>query len=226
MGEGDEWSGFGGSVAHGDREAHADEEVLYLLVEWSATHNHLVRTLAKLAQYKLANLLLDALVDDRHVHQQSGTVGLDMREHFFSHDLIYHEWYGKDDVWLDFCQRLRDERRARKAGEEEDVVAHHDVEEEFSHQSIHVSHREGREDVAVLADLGIYHIYQIIEITPEGSVWQHHTLGETCSSAGIVDHRQFFRIIHVIFHMLRAEVLGKFMTKHCIEMLAGVSQFL
>ena len=106
MGKGDERSGFRSTVTHGDREADADEEVLYLLVEWSATHNHLVRTLAELAQYKLANLLLDALVDDRHVHQQSGTVGLDMWEYFFSHDLIYHEWYGKDDVWLDFCQRL------------------------------------------------------------------------------------------------------------------------
>ncbi len=106
------------TVTHGDREADADEEVLYLLVGRGQGHNHLVRTLAELAQYKLANLLLDALVDDRHVHQQSGTVGLDMWRYFFSHDLIYHEWYGKDDVWLDFCQRLRDRvglgRRVRK----------------------------------------------------------------------------------------------------------------
>ena len=106
VGEGDEWSGFRSTVTHGDREADADEEVLYFLVEWSTTHNHLVRTLAKLAQYKLANFLLDALVDDRHVHQESGTVGLDMWEHFLSYNLIHHERHGEENVGLNLCQRL------------------------------------------------------------------------------------------------------------------------
>ena len=106
------------------------------------------------------------------------------------------------------------------------MVSFYDVVEELCHQSIHVCHRQGREDVAVLSYLRSHGVDEIVEITPECSVWQHHTLGETCGSAGVVDHCQLFRIIHMIFYMLRAEVLGIFMTKHGIEMLAGISQFL
>ena len=225
MGEGDEWSGFGGSVAHGDRKAHADEEVLNLLVEWCATHNHLVRAIAKLAEHELANLLLDALVDDRHVHQEAGTVGLYMWEHFLSYNLIHHERHGEEDVWLNLSQCLRDERWARQAGEEEDVVTHHDVEEELSHQSVHVCHRQGREDVAVLSYLRSHGIDEIVEIAPECPVRQHHTLREPCGSAGVVDHRQFFRIIHVILYVLCPEILRIFVAEHGVEVLARVGQF-
>ena len=102
MGKGDKWSSLSGTISHCDRETYADEEVLYLLVERSTTHNNLARTFAKLSQYKLANLLLDALIDDRHVHQQSCTVGLDMWEYFLSYNLVYYKRHRIEDVWLDF----------------------------------------------------------------------------------------------------------------------------
>ena len=102
MGKGDKWSSLSGTISHCDRETYADEEVLYLLVERSTTHNNLVRTFAKLSQYKLANFLLDALIDDRHVHQQSCTVGLDMWEYFLSYNLVYYKRHRIEDVWLGF----------------------------------------------------------------------------------------------------------------------------
>ena len=106
MGEGDERCSLCGTVSHGDRESDADKEVLYLLVERSSTDNYLVWVLTKLTQHELANLLLDALADDRHAHQKLCAVGLDMWEHFLSYDLIHHERYSEENVGLDFCQRL------------------------------------------------------------------------------------------------------------------------
>ena len=100
MGKGDKRSGLCSSISHCDRETDADKEVLYLLVERSTTHNNLVRTFTKLSQYKLANLLLDALVDDWHVHQQSCAVGLDMWEYFLSYNLVYHKRHRIEDIRL------------------------------------------------------------------------------------------------------------------------------
>ncbi len=54
MGKGDEGSCLGGFVTHGDGEADADKEVLYLLVERRTAYYDLVRMLAKLPEHKLA----------------------------------------------------------------------------------------------------------------------------------------------------------------------------
>ena len=105
------------------------------------------------------------------------------------------------------------------------MVAFYDVVEELSHQSVHVCHRQGREDVAVFAYLRSHCVDKIVEVAPECSVRQHHTLREPCGSAGVVDHRQFFRIIHVILYVFSSEILRVFVAEHGVEVLARVGQF-
>ena len=162
MGKGDEGSCLGGSVTHSDGEADADKEVLYLLVERRTAYYDLVRMLAKLAQHKLAYLLLDALAQYRHVGKQSDPVGLHAWEHMLSYDLVDHQWHGEDDVGLRLVESLGNQCRAGLAGEEEDVVAQYDIEDKLGHQPVHVSHGQGGEDVAVLAYLGFYGVHEIV----------------------------------------------------------------
>ncbi len=64
-----------------------------------------------------------------------------------------------------------------------------------------------------------------VEVAPERTVWNHHTLGETGSSAGIVDERHLVRIlIDIIMYVFLAEVLRELDTEHLVEVLAGIGQ--
>ena len=87
-------------------------------------------------------------------------------------------------------------------------------------------HRQRYQYVAVLSYLWRHAAHHIVEVAPQGTIRQHHALGEPRSTTGIVDHSQFLRVVHVIMDVFGSEELRVFMTEDSIEVFSGVSQLL
>ena len=108
---------------------------------------------------------------------------------------------------------------------EEDVAALDEFEDKFKRHAVHVGHRQDTDDRISRLDLLTQYVLSKICIAPECTVWNHYSLGETGSSAGIVDHSQLIRILfHIVVDMVFAEVLRILDTEHLVEVFARISQ--
>ena len=100
-----------------------------------------------------------------------------------------------------------------------------ELEDKLECHAIHVCHRQDTDDRISCLDLLAQYILGKVGIAPQGTVWNHHTLGETGSTTGIVDHGQLVRIlVDIVVDVVLAEVLRILDAKHLVEVLAGVCQ--
>ena len=216
---------FCSTITHCISEAHAVEESFNFLVERSAADNHLIEVATEGIAYLVADLLLHLLADDRHVEEHAHAVVLDLREYLLADNLLDNQRYSYDDGWLDASECLGDDGWARDAGEIEDVAALDEFEDKFKRHAVHVGHRQDTDDRISRLDLLTQYVLSKICIAPECTVWNHYSLGETGSSAGIVDHSQLIRILfHIVVDMVLAEVLRILDTEHLVEVFARISQ--
>ena len=142
------------------------------------------------------------------MEQHTHAVVLDLREYLLADDLLDNQRYSYDDGWLDASECLGDDGWTRDAGEIEDVAALDEFEDKFKRHAVHVGHRQDTDDRISRLNLLTQYVLCKICIAPECSVWNHYSLGETGSSAGIIDHSQLIRIlVHIVVDMVFAEVL-------------------
>ena len=97
------------------------------------------------------------------------------------------------------------------------MVAVDETEDKLDHHAIHVGHGQNAHDVGAALYVWTKTIKHKVEITPQSTIREHHTLGETCCAAGIVDECQLVgRLLLIIVNMLLAEIFGIFMSKHLV----------
>ena len=213
------------AISHGIFETYAMEETFHFLVKGCTTDNHLVEVATEGIGYLVAYLLLHLLADHRHVEQHTHAVVLDLREYLLADNLLDNQRYRYDDGWLDAAECLGNDGWTRDAGEIEDVAALDEFEDKFKRHAVHVGHRQDTDDRISRLDLLTQYVLSKICIAPECTVWNHYSLGETGSSAGIVDHSQLIRILfHIVVDMVFAEVLRILDTEHLVEVFACISQ--
>ena len=216
---------FCSTITHCISEAHAVEESFNFLVERSAADNHLIEVATEGIAYLVADLLLHLLADDRHVEEHAHTVVLNLREYLLADNLLDNQRHSDDNCWLDASECLGDDGWARDAGEIVNMATLDELEDKLECHAIHVCHRQDTDDRISSLDLLAQYILGKVGIAPQGTVWNHHTLGETGSTTGIVDHSQLVRIlVDIVVDVVLAEVLRILDAEHLVEVLAGVCQ--
>ena len=198
--------------------------MLYFFVQSGSSDDDFVEIAAEDIEYVFADALLDFFADDGHVHEELDAAVLHEGEDFLSHDLLYDEGHGGDDVGLDVGECLLHDGGAGQAGEEEDVVAEGEVEEELYHQSVHVGHGEDVEHAAAGFEMLSDFFEGPVEVAGHGAVGYHHSFGEACGAAGVVDQGQCLGGVDVVVDVLLAEVFGVFLAEEFVEVLAGVGE--
>ena len=89
-----------------------------------------------------------------------------------------------------------------------------------------MGHRKDADDAVTIFHHLAQHTLGKIVVAPDRTIGNHHTLGEACGAARIVDHRQFVTtLLPIIAHMLRPEILGIFRAEEGVEMLPRVGEF-
>ncbi len=214
------------TIAHGVRESYLVQEGVHILIEGSATHDDLIEVATESLIHLVANLRVDLVLEKwsraQHLHQRT----LHLREHLLLDDLFYDERHGDDNSWLHLCESLCYDGRRRSAGEEIDVYARTELEEEFECHAIHVCHWQDAHRLVSRFDVLAEDSLREVIVAPHGVVRNHHALGETCRAARVVDDSQLLgRRLAVVVHMLLAEIFRIFLAKNLIEMLAGISEF-
>ena len=215
-----------GTIAHGVFETNAMQEALHLLVEGSTTDDNLVEVASEGLCHLFAYLLAHLLADDRHVEKHTHAVVLNLGEHLLADNLLDDEWHGNDDGWLDAAESLGDDSRTWYAGEEEDVATGKNLEEELERHAIHVSQWKNADDRVASLDLLGQYTHSKVEVAPECTVRHHDTLGEACSTTGVVDERYLvWVLLNIIMYVFLAEILRELDTEHLVEMLACIGEF-
>ncbi len=222
----DDGGALRGTIAHGVSEPHVVQEGLHLLVEGCATNDDLVEIAAEGIGDLLADHLAYLLADDRHMEEHTHTVVLNFGEHLLADDFLNDQGNGDDHRWFDTSESLGDDGGTRDAGEVEHMTAPDELEDELERHAIHVSHWQDADNrVAALEFLAQY-VAREIDIAPEGTVGNHHTLGESRGTAGVVDQRQFFgTLLDVIADMFLTEIFGILDAKQFVEVFTGIGEF-
>ena len=138
----DERCTLGSAVAHGDGELDALQKLLYFLIQRCSAHDDLVGAAAKGIVHFLTDTLLHLLRHDGHLQQQLHGVALYLGEHALADDFLDNQGYCNDHVRLDLLESLGDDCRRRQAGEEVEMIARTEWEQELHRHAIHVGHRQ------------------------------------------------------------------------------------
>ena len=146
------------------------------MVEGSSAHDDFIEIATKRLLHLFADFLFHLLADDRHVEQQFHLVVLYLGEHALTDDFLDNQWHGNDDGRLDFLESLCNDCRTWHTGEEEDVTAVGELENKFKGHAIHVCHGQNAHRVGAVRDMDAYHLIGKVEIAPQGTVGQHHSL--------------------------------------------------
>ena len=197
------------AVAHGDGESDGEEELLDLLREGSTTHDDLIEVTTEGIVYLLADALLHLLAYDGHRQQQAHAVVLYLGEYFLADNLLDDQRYGDDDGGLHGGKGLGDDGGRRKTCEKEKVTAITESEEELDSHSVHVGHRQDAQHIVACLHFLAQDTDDVLHVTPDGSVRQHHALRESSRTTGIVDERHLFGLVLVIVHVLSSESFGE-----------------
>ena len=206
-------------------EFDAFEESLHLLIEGSASDNHLIHLASEGFQHFLADHLTHLLRDNGHLQQQAHAVVLNLREYLLADDLLNDEGHGNHDDRLDLGQCLCDNGGRRHTIEIVDMTTMQELEDELERHTVHMSHREHRDNLITSLDGLAQYIAGKIVVRPEGAIGNHHTFREARSTTRIIDDCQLvWTLLKVIIHMFLAEVFGEFLAIELIEVFAGVGQ--
>ena len=128
---------------------------------------------------------------------------------------------------MDVGEGTLNDGRTRQARQEIDVVAHAELQEKLTAQAIHVRHRQDGQHIPVVgAEPAANGFLQVGDIAPHAAVGEHYTLGEPCGATGVIDQREFVRVVNVVVEMLLAEILRVFDAVDFVEMLTGVGELL
>ena len=103
-----------------------------------------------------------------------------------------------------------------------------EFEDELEGHAVHVGHGEDGERVGTGLDMvASDDRHRKLIVAPEGTVGNHHTLGEARGARGVVDEGQFVgALLGVVADVLLAEILGELVAVHLVEVLARVREFI
>ena len=125
------------------------------------------------------------------------------------------------------------------------MTAVQELEEELESHAVHVGHGQNGDDAVATTDNFTQHVVGEVVVRPQGAIGNHFTqhvvgevvvrpqgaignhdaLGETCRSAGVVNHGHLFAIgFLVVVDVFLAEVFGELLAVELVEVLAGVGQ--
>ena len=89
-----------------------------------------------------------------------------------------------------------------------------------------MSHRQNANHTAIVGNVDSQMVDAEVEVAHEGAVREHHSLGEPCGAAGIVDHCQLLGLVDMVLDVLCMEVFRKLHAEHGIEVLSCVCELL
>ena len=202
---GDKWGTLSSAVADSDGEVDGEKEFLHLLREGCATDDDLIELAAEGVVHLVADALLHLLVHHGHRQQQTYTVVLYLGEYFLTDDLLDNQRHGDDERWLHVGERLCDDGRTRQTGQEEQMTAVAETEQEFYCHTVHVGHRQDAQHIVAGMHLTTKTAEDELDVAPDGTIGQHDTLREACGSAGIVDERQLLGLVLMVVDVLPSE---------------------
>ena len=86
-------------------------------------------------------------------------------------------------------------------------------------------HGKDAYDAVATLHLTTEHAHGEVVIAPKRTVRNHHSLGEACGTAGVVDESQFLATgLALVVYVLLAEVFRVFLAEHLVEMLTRIGQ--
>ena len=222
---GDDGGAFGGTVAHGEGEADALQEVLHFAVEGCAADDDFVEAAAEGLYQALADFVEDAVADERELQQDLHARRLEFGEHVLLDDLFNDERNGDDDGRLDVGKGLHHDFRRGDAGEVIDVAPVEELEDEFEGHAVHVGHGEHGNDAVAALHLLAEHFDGELVVGPDGAVGNHDTLGVGRGAAGVVDEGKVVGcgVVGVVDEFL-AEEFGVLFSEELVEALAGFGE--
>ena len=105
------------------------------------------------------------------------------------------------------------------------MTAVQELEEELESHAVHVGHGQNGDDAVATTDNFTQHVVGEVVVRPQGAIGNHDALGETCRSAGVVNHGHLFAIgFLVVVDVFLAEVFRELFAVELVEVLAGVGQ--
>ena len=127
---------------------------------------------------------------------------------------------------MDVGKGLCDDGRRGKTCEEEKVAAMHEGEDKLHCHTVHVGHGQDAKYRRALLDACAEDFETEVEVAPNGTIGQHHALGESGGAAGVVNDSQFLGLVFMIAYVLRAEGAGESSAEYFIKMFACVGEFI
>ena len=94
--------------------------------------------------------------------------------------------------------------------------------EEFESQSVHVCHRQHRDDL--VSGFQFEYFVSELGVRPEAAVGEHDSFRVARCAGGVVDYCQLFGLVFMVFDVFLAEVLRIFPAEHFVQMFAGMCQ--
>ena len=209
----DDWGTLCGTITYSVWEVNTLQETFYLLIKCSTTYDYLVHIATKGFEHFLAYHLAYLLWDDRHLEQEAHTVVLYLWEYLFADNLLDNQRNGNHDSWTYIGQSLSNDSWRRNTIQIIHMATMQELEDEFERHTIHVGHRQHRDYLIAGFDCGAKHTYGKVEVWPQCTIGQHYAFWESCSSAGVVDHCQFFRtLLLIVAYVFLAEILWEFLS--------------
>ena len=100
-----------------------------------------------------------------------------------------------------------------------------ELEYELEGHAVHVCHRQYADDIVASMYLLAKYSYGKVVVAPQGTIWNHHSLGESCRSARVVDESHVVGILlSRIAYVFLTEKFGEFLSEHLVQMLACICQ--
>ena len=216
---------LGGAVAHGVGEAYLLQERLHLLIEGGTADDDFEELSAEGLLHLLADALAHLLRNDGHLQQQAHAWCLNLGEHLFAYDFLDDQRHGNDDAGLDVGEGLRNDGGRGHAVEIVDMASLDELIAELEGHAVHVCHGQDGDDAAAGLQVVAHGLAGEVEVRPQGAVGYHHTLGEACRTAGVVDEGQLVgALLVVVADVLLSEILGKLLAVELVEVLACIGQ--
>ena len=201
-------------------------EAFNLLVEGCTTNNDLIEFTTEGIGHLFAYLLTHFLGHYWHMKKHAHAVVLYFREHFLADNLLDDQWHTDDNLGLYFTESLGDNGRTWHSGEVEDMTTFDELEDEFKRHAIHVGHGKNTDDIISTFNLFTQYLVGKVGIAPQCAIGEHHALGKSCRSTGVVNKCQLFGIgVNIVIDMFFSEIFRILLAKHLVQMLARIGQF-
>ena len=187
----DKWSTLGHTVAHDNREVDRLQERLGLLVDWRTTDDKQLDIATERVEQLLTNLCTHNLIYQWHLDSNAQCTLLQERSHLLAINLLQHERYRSDNIWLNMLHSLNQHLRCRHLAEKVDMTSDSQRSKEIYRTTVSVSQWQERKGATTLckvvrATICRLQSLDIGNISRKVIYGEHYALRVAGSSRGVV----------------------------------------